>query len=229
MEKCFFLFLALSGWFTAASQSSFGLKGGIVVANIRSARADLAGSRIGWNAGMVFHEKLGRKMLLHTEAMYILKGYRFSASPTAASTPYSEGKLNAHYLSLHLLLGYRVNRSWAVLAGPEISYLYKPQYKFETEEFASYITHNYKIFDAGLNLGCIYSITRQLAFDLRFTHGITKAGIAPFMAAEDYQIPYLLPNNPRNYALQAGVLFILPDGKGNTLHLPSEPVMRLPY
>jgi Outer membrane protein beta-barrel domain len=75
--------------------------------------------------------------------------------------------MDLHYLNVPILFGYKPTPKLSMLVGPEIGYLIRTVRKPDSPNFDS----PYEKLDYGLSIGSAYSVAKNTAIELRYTHG----------------------------------------------------------
>jgi hypothetical protein len=119
-----------------APEARFGLKGGLNIANmVKSSDGNFSSnSLLGFNGGGLLILPLGRIIALQPEVLFSQKGYHASGSSLFGSYDY---RRFVNCLDVPLLLRLNVSGSFAIVAGPQYSYLLSTHTSFRSGD-ASY-------------------------------------------------------------------------------------------
>ncbi|HEV7333635.1 MAG TPA: porin family protein [Flavisolibacter sp.] len=195
MKKvCFFFFTFLSIQY-CLGQSSFGVKGGL---NINEAEDGLdlrKKTRFAYHGGLFFQQKLGKKLFFQPELLYSSKGYRY----TSIGFPI-DGAKRMNYLSVPLLIGYQASSHLSFLFGPEFDYLLRAGHRGDGG--VSKVTAYYPRFDAGLDFGAAYKLSKKLSAELLYYYGFNTL----YYSNRGVSYGYV---KGRNKVFQAGVSYRL--------------------
>lgn len=164
-KKLFFiltgLFISIAG---LRAQVSVGLAGGLNVSSYTSYNFT-SDWKAGLHAGGYVEIPLSRKFALEADLLYSQKGGNYTVGSAGQYTQ----RLN--YLSLPVLLGYRVTGKLSLQAGPEVGLLLSDMIHSNGGTFDP---HAYRSFDKGLAFGAVYQLPAGFAIGLRYV-----AGFAP--------------------------------------------------
>src|SRR4051812_40316919 len=151
------------------SQTRLGLKGGLNIAKVNNLTASPQ-ERYSFHAGISFQQALRTKFFLQPELLYSSKGYSFT-SPFASN----DGVNRLNYFSVPVLFGYRVDDRLSIVFGPEFNYLLKSTLHLKSGGPSDIsvidLTDQYPRFDAGVDLGVAYKMTKKLSAELRYYYG----------------------------------------------------------
>lgn len=197
----FFLFSAV-----CAQKTTYGLKGAVTTGTPYSEPKEGASGRLGTGPVLGFYWKhsMGRHLGLHLEIFYSYKKASFH-SPVSGDTTYPvviagstytiptsysgwvDGSFRNNYIDFPALLAYRLGKKFNVLAGPQISYLFKghnsgtadiiigqdPNYPYTTvndEPFDE--SGQLNKWDYGLVCGTNFEASPKLNFILNCSYGL---------------------------------------------------------
>lgn len=159
---------------TFSQNLSFGVRGGLNVANLSS--IDLSSSmwlpsrekkpRINFNAGIYGQYSLNEKMALQAELFYSGEGVKFKHGGNEAP---EQIKLN--YLSLPVLFKYNIVKNFYAMAGPQFSYLLAAHSIYENGSVNVLSEHN------KIAIGFVPVIGydwKNISFNLRYQIGLSK-------------------------------------------------------
>lgn len=149
------------------SQVSFGVKSGINIATTKDL-ITFPKNRLGWYAGGSSHIPIHKKLFLQPELLFSSKGYKYkdlSGGETAA--------MRLNYLTVPILVGYKIDHKTKFFLGPELGYLVKAINYFNKENINA--TNSFpKKFDVGLAIGVGYDITKYLGAEIRYVYGFKR-------------------------------------------------------
>lgn len=158
-------FLLLMGY-VGYSQTSFGIKSGINIATTKDIIA-FPKNRLGWYAGGFATISLNKKLFLQPELLYSAKGYRYIGNLNETK----KTVLRLNYITLPVLLGYKIHNNISLFLGPEFAYLLSAQNILSNNEKFN-VSNNYPVkFDLSLNVGLNYKISKSLGFEIRYSNG----------------------------------------------------------
>jgi hypothetical protein len=160
MRKVFLFAIALIIINSSYAQVRFGLKAGGNLANVDG--FDKSKMKLGLSAGPALQIKLANVFFLQSELLYSIKGSQ------SDSLQNSDAKLDLNYITLPILVGYRLAPNFSIKLGPEIGRLLSA--KSDVNGTTKDVTDFYQSFDFGADLGLAYTF-KKLALDLRYNYG----------------------------------------------------------
>jgi hypothetical protein len=160
MRKVFLFAIALIIINSSYAQVRFGLKAGGNLANVDG--FDKSKMKLGLSAGPALQIKLANVFFLQPELLYSIKGSQ------SDSLQNSDAKLDLNYITLPILVGYRLAPNFSIKLGPEIGRLLSA--KSDVNGTTKDVTDFYQSFDFGADLGLAYTF-KKLALDLRYNYG----------------------------------------------------------
>lgn len=177
------LALLLSAASPAAAQMTFGVKGGVNVANLSFDPEDEGSpdSRTGLVLGVVVTQPIRNRFGLQIEGLYVQKG---------AKDEFSEEGLNfkstfkLDYIEIPVLANIALTSSdqvkFSVLAGPSFAFNVNAEIEeeFDGEEETTDIGDDVKAYDVGFALGGAVQ-TGQFLIDARYTWGLVNINDDP--------------------------------------------------
>jgi hypothetical protein len=171
------LALFLSAATPAAAQMTFGVKGGVNIANLSfdPSEGDLE-SRTGLVVGALVTQPLRSRFGLQIEGLYVQKGAKDEVNEDGLVFK-TEIKLD--YVEIPVLANVALassdNLKFSVLAGPTFSFLVsdKIREEFDGEVFEDELGDDIKSYDIGFALAGAVQ-TGHLVFDVRYTWGLTN-------------------------------------------------------
>ena len=108
-----------------------------------------------------------QQLYFQPELLYSIRGYRFPA------TSFNSGGLTSFgYITLPLLAGYRVSKSFSIVAGPELGYLVRARSRFDGTS-VDVLPNFQRKFNVDADAGTVYNITKELSFEARFSFGLS--------------------------------------------------------
>ena len=200
MQKIIFLIACFFSVTFSFAQIQFGLKGGVNLATVRYINTDNSKARMSWNAGALAEIPVQDNLLVRPELLYSSKGFAFSARETSRA-----GSVRFNYITVPVLVGYRLNGKSKILAGPEFGFLRKAVSK--SSGISEDITYAYRHFDIGVDLGFAYDFGTSVGAEVRYNYGFKDL----------VNVVYLNDNgdingqgkNGANSVLQFGLYFML--------------------
>jgi hypothetical protein len=193
MKKITLLVLTCLICIISFSQTRLGVKGGLNIAKAKNLTASPQ-ERYSFHAGVNFQRALVKKFFLQPELLYSSKGHSFTSDFAS-----SDGANRLNYFSIPVLLGYRVDDKLAILFGPEFNYLLKSAVRYDRS--VTDFTTQYPRFDAGVDLGVAYKITKKLSAELRYYYGFNTLYYTDFAGVKHDEI------KGANRTFQAGVTY----------------------
>jgi len=173
-QNLFFIVLLFVTSMTFSQDISFGVRGGLTVANLSS--IDLASSmwlpsreqkpRTSFNVGIYGQYPLNEKMALQAELFYSGEGVKFKNGGNEAP---EQIKLN--YLSLPVFFKYNIVKNFYAMAGPQISYLLAAHSIYENGSVNISSEHN------KIAIGLVPAIGydwKNFSINLRYQIGLSK-------------------------------------------------------
>ena len=156
---------------TLSAQYHYGIKGGLnYTNNVVNQQSTINDSKYkaGIHFGIFASADVTQKVNLQTELLYSSKGYKYTETVDVAG-----GNLNLNYLTLPILVGYRISETFLVNIGPEMGYLVSAYSKFDSEKIDVSRTWDNK-FDIGIAAGLEFNISEKVLLGVRYTHGFSS-------------------------------------------------------
>jgi len=166
------------------SQTTFGPKAGMNVANINSKVSDAdfpaeLNYRLGYYIGAFAQKHIKQVLILRAELFYSTKGASYSAFNYNYQIKASE---DLHYINLPILFGCRPIRNLSsssenlfLFIGAELGYFFEARTINKIAQngtsTAGYINSRYKQFDKALAVGVSYLINYFLEIEARYNYG----------------------------------------------------------
>ncbi len=157
----------------AKSQSHFGLKGGVNLANeVKKENATISAITepfIGYQFGTFYKAILHERLLLSAEANFSVIGCGITLISPGGISYNAHEKLG--YIELPLTLQYEIAKFYFG-GGPGVAFkVFSKITKFENRTFN---TSFYKTVDAAANVVAGYSLSKMLDVNLRYSHGLVN-------------------------------------------------------
>ena len=188
------------------AQVKVGVKAGGMLTNLAHKGIGLGPSasdaKFSYLAGVTLVLPIHDRLRVQTELLYSNKGMHTSVEGFNGPSNISH---NSHYLSVPVLLRYRITNQLSIGAGPEVGYLlgaYQQSTEFKSHSVRSF----YKPLDLSLNLDIQYDVADRLSLGLRYNLGvydITKR--YEFLTFGD--TPFVIDNDVYNRALQLSLVY----------------------
>lgn len=157
----------------AKTQSHFGLKGGVNLANeVKKEHATISAITepfIGYQFGVFYKAMLHESLLLSAEANFSVIGCGITLVSSSEISYHAHEKLG--YIELPFILEYEIAKFYFG-AGPSIAFkVFSKITKFENRSFN---TSFYKTTDAAGNIVAGYSLSKILDVNLRYSYGLVN-------------------------------------------------------
>jgi hypothetical protein len=148
-----------------AQHVNIGIKAGLNVYNINNDNGTKYDAKTGFNAGLIGHIHLGKKMALQPEVVYSGQG----AKVTTAGI---ETKFNIGYINVPLMLQYMFDNGFRLQAGPQVGFLTSA--KSETNNTKTDFKDNLNSVDFALGAGVGYvNPPTGFGVDARYNLGLS--------------------------------------------------------
>jgi hypothetical protein len=159
-------FFALKAANAQHTETHFGLKGGVNVANIKIENASDGDGRIGFHVGGLAHIHITDKFALQPEVMFSAQGRR----ETINGIKY---KTNLSYINVPVLAQYMAGNGLRLQTGPQLGLLVGAE--TGVEDGMESIRDDYKKIDVSWVLGVSYLVPGSgLGFDARYNLGLSN-------------------------------------------------------
>lgn len=159
-------FFALKAADAQRTETHFGLKGGVNVANIKIQNAGEGDSRIGFHLGGLAHIHITDKFALQPELVFSAQGRR----ETINGIKY---KTNLSYINVPVLAQYMAGNGFRLQTGPQVGLLVDAETGVENDMEG--IADDYKKVDVSWAFGASYLIPGSgLGFDARYNLGLSN-------------------------------------------------------
>ena len=183
MKSFFTTIICLVSFYSTYSQkTTFGLKGGINLANFTGDN-DGSNSRIGLQAGFYTEFKMTDKFAIQPEILYSIQGA--SNKGTTIAEGYNvnyKAKFNLGYINIPIMGKYYTTDKFTIEFGPQIGFLTSAKLKtditiIETGQTGSStddVKEFFKGIDFGLNFGLGYQLSDKIGTNLRYNAGLAN-------------------------------------------------------
>jgi len=162
---------------------SFGFKAGINVSNMNFNKGEPAPTtpiQASWKPdfalGLFMEVPVCNNLYIQPEYLY---------SQMAGEDKNSEEAYNMSYLSLPVLLKYKIGHKLAILAGPQFDLLIKAEQKNSAEN--SNITHDTEERSISAIAGLEFNLIKPLNLGVRYLHGFNHIGIGQRSAVKEFK------------------------------------------
>ena len=165
MKKSIVTLLIIFISFTQSfAQVNFGVKGGLNFSNVKNIGTDDYLTKTSFHLGLFSELPLSKSFIVNPELLYSVKGYAFPA------TPYTDaGSMSYNYISIPVLLGYKVSKKFMIKVGPEFNFLTDAVAKFGNEK--TNVSNHFNKFDMAVDLGVAYALKHGLGIEARYSYG----------------------------------------------------------
>ena len=164
--KKYFSFLLLFICAAASAQVTTSVKAGVSLANIHFKSDNDVQLRVLGYGGVSFNIEMPNQLFFQPELLYSIRGYKFPASATS-----EEGRVTLGYITAPLLLGYKLTKTFSILAGPEIGYLVRAR-----SRYGDYNTDFYdgigRKFNVDADAGIALQVTKEIVLEARVSIGV---------------------------------------------------------
>jgi hypothetical protein len=167
MKKYFSFLLLFITCVHASAQVTTSVKAGLALANVEFKGDDNYQIRVVGYGGLSVNIPLADKIFFQPEALYSIRGYGFR--PTATSERH---KVYFGYITAPLLVGYKVSKSFSIVAGPELGYMVRARSRFDGNNYNFYEGLNRK-FNVDVDAGVAWNMMKQLTLEARINFGVT--------------------------------------------------------
>jgi hypothetical protein len=167
--------------FTNAQKATFGIKGGLNVAN-QSYSGDASPSPtslIGVNIGAFVDFKIADKLYFQPEVLYSTQGSKFNLTvpnPNDGIYYATENTFKLSYINIPVMLKYYAAEKFSLEAGPQIGFLVdsKLQVNVLGQSVLQEADDVFETLDFGFNLGAGYDITKKFSAGVRYNIGLAN-------------------------------------------------------
>ncbi len=185
MKKLLVIVAVLAIATTSFGQTTFGVKAGLNIANMKYSGSGLdisPDSKVGPAIGLFAKFNVSESFAVQPELLYSAKGSKIEISEGGASAS-STIKLN--YISLPIMAKYYVSPGFNLQAGPQIDFLLSAKEDWEmsmgtdSESGSDDIKEDVNGIDFGLGFGLGYDLEMGLGFDARYVLGLSELAKDP--------------------------------------------------
>jgi opacity protein-like surface antigen len=165
---------------TNAQKASFGLKGGLNIANLNVSGegSPSMNSVTNFHIGGFVEIMLNKKVSLQPELLYSKQGAKFNQLVDVEGTLYdTSNTLKFSYINIPLMVKYYPDSKFFIEAGPQIGFLTAAKIEVEVSGFGSGeddVKDSFNAIDFGLGLGAGYNFTKQFSANIRYNFGISN-------------------------------------------------------
>ena len=145
-------------------QASFGIKGGLNIANLQIENSSNLSTLPSFNVGGFAHIHVSNDVALQPEVLFSGQG----AKQTVANIEY---KYKLNYVIVPVLLQYMFSSGFRLETGPQVGFLVSAKQKAGSIE--SDLKSNFKKVDFGWVFGIGYLTSSKIGFDARYNAGIS--------------------------------------------------------
>ncbi|TXK48060.1 PorT family protein [Pontibacter qinzhouensis] len=171
-KKCLLLLGAMLSCHLGFGQFVKEIRAGLSYATVQfqdAALQDATSERPGYFAGLVAQQELNKKWFLRQELVYAVKGHKqYYSSSSPALVSY-------HYLTLPLLVGYKVADKLSFNLGPELALVGPVMYRSGQHSSNLHQLENLNVFDVSAMAGLSYQFLPRAAVDMRYSHGFRNS------------------------------------------------------
>ena len=211
MKKVILIALLALGSFPLLAQVKVGVKAGALMSNIApdGIRFNFPGARgdtkLSYLAGAVLAVPLSGQFSTQAELLYSNKGRRSGWVGAQGQT--SRAFDNLHYLSVPLLLCYRLIEQLSVGLGPEVSYLLGAYQRSHVGSRSNRMF--YEPLDVAVNLDVQYTLLDKVSLALRYNVGVYDAAKRVEFRSFGGNEPVVIGNTFYNRSLQLSLTYWL--------------------
>jgi hypothetical protein len=156
--------ISLCSFLLNAQSTSFGIKGGLNVANLNVESSSNPDSKLSFNLGALAHVHLSENFAVQPELYYSGQG----AKQTISGTEY---KTNLGYINLPVLLQFMFGTGFRLESGPQVGFLISAKSKSGSSDID--IKDQLKKIDFSWGFGAGYVTTAGFGIDLRYNLGLS--------------------------------------------------------
>jgi len=156
-------FFILINFNTSFSQVSLGFKAGLNLSKgeFKPYEDQSLNFIVRYHAGFLAEIAIYKRLFVQPEILYSNKGWN-----SAGSSNHKGIDMNLHYLNIPVLAGYRINKQFSVVAGPEFGYLLRAH-----QNPGGVVEDFYQKYDLGFSLGTVINFASRFGVSFRYTHG----------------------------------------------------------
>ncbi len=165
MKKSLSLFILVFAFAAGNCQQKLGLRSGANIATIKGLTG-FPKNRLGWYAGLFFEQPFNGKFFMHLETIYTTKGMKVGNTLNNANYVF-----RFNYISIPILVGYKLDKRTSILAGLEGSYNTSVKWIVDYDLNLDRSDYYPRKVDAGVCVGINYNILKRLSADVRYVYG----------------------------------------------------------
>lgn len=153
------------------AQYHYGIKAGLnYTNNVVNQQSTIYDSKYkaGIHFGVFASADVTEKANLQTGLLYSSKGYKYTETVDLEG-----GNLNLNYITLPILVGYKISETLLANIGPEMGLLLSANSKFGSDKIDVSNTWDNK-FDIGIAAGLELTASDNILLGLRYTHGLSS-------------------------------------------------------
>jgi opacity protein-like surface antigen len=154
---------------------SYGIKGGLNMANVKGKDVEGTSSLLGFHGGVQANIPLNAGFSLQPEFFYSAEGAKMKVEMQGDGDAIIEGtaKTNLSYVNLPVLLKYQHASGAFAITGPQIGYLLSAKVKMDGE--SENVKDGFKKINFGWTVGVGYMIpATSIGVDVRYNFGLSK-------------------------------------------------------
>jgi hypothetical protein len=161
--KKIFLLIVMAGSFAAANaQISYGVKGGLNVANIGGEDVDDNKAKLGFHLGGFVNVPVAERISVQPELVFSAQGAKFEG----------DSKYNLDYLNVPVLARYTIPSGFFAETGPQLGFLVSAKAKNDGDK--TNVKDYFKKTDFSWALGVGYLMQSNMGVSARFNLGLSK-------------------------------------------------------
>ena len=166
MKKIFLIIVCASTFVVAKAQVSYGVKGGLNLANIVGDDAEGAKAKVGYHAGLFAGIPVADKFSIQPELVYSAQGAKYEEAGE------DDINFNSNYLNIPVLAKYTTASGFYGETGPQLGFLLSAKAKQNDEKVD--VKEFYKSTDFSWAFGIGYKTSSNLGIDLRYNLGLSS-------------------------------------------------------
>jgi hypothetical protein len=178
---CLLIVFLLAVNFINAQKVSYGLKGGLNLANISVSGEGAPSTSYfsNFHVGGFVEIQLNKKVSFQPELLYSNQGGRFDQVVDIEEGIFiTNNTLKLSYINIPMMIKYYANDKLYFEGGPQVGFLTSAKLKVEVSGYGSAeedVKDSFNGVDFGLGFGLGYNFTKQLAGNFRYNFGLTNA------------------------------------------------------
>jgi hypothetical protein len=162
MKKILLLFVMAGSFAAASAQISYGVKGGLNVANIGGEDIEDNKAKLGFHLGGFVNVPVAEKISIQPELVYSLQGVKFDG----------DARYNLSYLNIPVIARYTTQSGFFGETGPQLGFLMSAKAKEDGE--SSNVKDFFKKTDFSWAFGVGYLTQSNVGVSARFNLGLSK-------------------------------------------------------